>query len=132
MTVIGLPKVKKSKTNSSNLVPFTKLTPEEKGRLLLECFVSPLTAKQALSGTQIQDCKIEANPLKTPDLARDESVVDVNRIEKYFTNKGWLTVLGALAKKRRFPWICPGCTKGIKTSQDSIACERCLNWYQFA
>ena len=78
LTVIGLPKAKKSKTSSSNLVPFTKLTPEEKDRLLLECFVSPLTAKQALSGTQIQNCTIEANPLKIPDLARDESVVDVN------------------------------------------------------
>ena len=43
LTVIGLPKTKKSKTSSSNLVPFTKLTQEEKDRLLLECFVSPLT-----------------------------------------------------------------------------------------
>ena len=74
------------------------MTPEEKDRLLLECFVSPLTAKQTLSGMQIQDCKTEVNPLKTPDLERDESVVDVNRIEKYLANKGWLTVLGALAK----------------------------------
>ena len=51
------PKQKKSKTDSKNLVPFNKLKAEEKDRLLLECFVSPLTAKQVLSGT---------------DLARDE------------------------------------------------------------
>ena len=97
-----------------------------------QCFVSSLTAKQALNGVQIQNCTIEANSLKIPDLARDESAVDVNRIEKYFVNEGWSIVLGALAKKRKFPWICPGCTKGIKTSQNSVACERCLNWYHFS
>ena len=71
-------------------------------------FCQPLKiAKQALGGTQIQNCTIEANPLKIPDLARDESAVDVNRIEKYFVNEEWLTVLGALARMRRFPWICP-------------------------
>ena len=131
LTITGLPKVKKRKVDSRNLVPFAKLKPEEKDRLLLECFVSPLTAEQALTGAQIQNCTIESNPLKIPDLARDESVVDINRIEKYFRNEEWLRVLEALTKKRKFPWICSGCTKAIKNSQDSVACERCLNWYHF-
>lgn len=45
LTAIGPPKAKKKKTSSSNLVPFTKLTPEEKDRLLMECFVGPFKCK---------------------------------------------------------------------------------------
>lgn len=61
------------------------------------------SAKQALRCVLIQNRKLEANSLKIPDLARNESVVHVNRIEKYFVNEAWVIVLGALAKNRNFP-----------------------------
>jgi hypothetical protein len=129
LTVIGLPTAKKRKTESNKLESFSKLKPEEKDRLLLECFVIPLVAKHALSGVNIKKDQIRVNPFNIPDLARDECVVDANRIEKYFSDEGWLVVLETLTKKIKI--ICPGCTKAIKTRQDSVVCERCLNWYHF-
>lgn len=120
LTVIGLPTAKKRKTESNKLESFSKLKPEEKDRLLLECFVTTLVAKHALSGVNIKKDQIRVNPFNIPDLARDECVVDANRIEKYFSDEGWLVVLETLTKKRKIPWMCPGCTKAIKTRQDVL------------
>ena len=50
LTVIGLPSSKKSKRNNikPSITPFIKLKVTEKDRIILECVVSPLVAKNAL------------------------------------------------------------------------------------
>ncbi|CAB4023456.1 Hypothetical predicted protein [Paramuricea clavata] len=96
LIVIGLPTAKKRKTESNKLESFSKLKQEEKDRLLLECFVTPLVVKHALSGVNIKKHKIQVNP----DLARDECVVDGNRIDKYFSDEGWLFLKPSLKREK--------------------------------
>ena len=131
VTVIGLPKVKKLKSNKRGLIPFSKIKADEKNRIILECLVSPLVARQALDGKLITPENIETNIKMIPDLIRDNENVDVYRIERYFTEKAWMVVLRTLQKKENSKWLCPGCSKAIRKAENSVACERCLNWYHF-
>ena len=64
-----------------------------------------------------------------PDMVKDENNVDIHRVEKYFTNEAWEHILDLIAKsKKQGKWICPGCRRAIQR-EDSISCDRCLNWY---
>jgi zinc finger SWIM domain-containing protein 3 len=125
-TVIGLPKAKKVK---KGLVPFSKLRAVEKDRVLLECLVRPFVASKAISdGKLVHEESVKNNIHDIPDMIRDNENVDLSRIDKYFTARAWSAVLKISEKKEHSKWICPGCSKSIK-SEDSIACERCLGWY---
>ena len=59
---------------------------QEKNRVLLECFVSSEIAKDALKGIIISPERIQTNVHNIPDLVRDSNTVDINRIERYFSD----------------------------------------------
>lgn len=54
LTVIGLPKSKRRKDESNKLLPFSKLRPNNKSRIILECLSSQLAAPEALSGKRLK------------------------------------------------------------------------------
>eukprot|EP00794_Sanderia_malayensis_P013540 gene13540-14944_t len=131
LTVIGLPCTKKAKTKQGSLKPFVKLWAEEKDRVLLECFVGSKIAKDALKGIIISPERIQTNVHNIPDLVRDSNAVDINRIERYFSDDAWMILLDVVTKKRNCKWICPTCSKKLKNSEDCVCCERCLSWFHF-
>lgn len=74
LTVIGLPRQKKAKTQFS-ILPFSKLQPKEKDRKILECFVKKIVASLAMNGNRtIQSCDVEKNLNEIPDTVRDTSI----------------------------------------------------------
>ena len=125
LTVIGLPKSKRRKEDSSKLVPFCKLNPDEKSRIILECLTSQLAAGEALSGKRLlNDEDVQCNVHLIRDTIRDTQNFDVHRVQKYFDSKGWLAVLGVLKEKEDSKWFCPVCAKVISAVQNSIAVGR--------
>ena len=50
VTVIGMPKKKKVKRQNGMFQPFCKMRAEEKDCILLECFVKPSVAQNAIRG----------------------------------------------------------------------------------
>ena len=133
LTVIGLPKCKKSKDDRHKSLPFCKLQPDEKSRIILECLTAELAAAECLSGKRLlSDGDVKSNIQLIPDTVRDEENIDINRVQKYFNNKGWLAVLNVLEKKRNAKWCCSYCDKVLADNQESIACDRCLLWFHFA
>lgn len=126
-TVIGLPKAKKIK---KGLLPFSRVRGDEKNRIILECFVRPLIAKKAIeNGKLISSDEVESNIHNIPDMVRDKENVDIYRIEKFFSRDAWLIVLATCEEKNKSKWTCPGCTSSLKRGDESVACERCLQWY---
>ena len=126
LIVIGLPRVKKVK---KGMVPLAKVRPEEKNRILLECFVSPAVANKAiLSGASIPSEEVETIIHRIPDMVRDKENVDPSRIEKYFTEDAWRIILEARERKNKSKWMCPTCLRSIN-GKESIACDRCLCWH---
>lgn len=125
LTVVGLPKSKRCKGNSNKLLPFSKLPPVEKFRIILECLTSQMAATETLSGKRLlNDKDVQTNIHLIRDTIRDTSKVDVHRVHKYFNNDGWLAVLGVLKKKQDREWFCKVCEKVMSDEvQDSIACD---------
>ena len=69
---------------------------------------------------------------KISDTARDEEMVDMHRVEKYFEKDAWLSVLKSRKEKTRVDFVCSVCAKMIHDeSKDSIACDRCPLWTHF-
>ena len=133
LTVIGLPKSKRRKEESNKLLPFSKLHPNDKSRIILECLSSQLAAAEALSGKRLlNEEDVKCNIHLITDTIRDTQNVDVHRVQKYFTSKGWLAVLSVLKEKENSEWFCPICDKVISSTQNSIACDRCLLWCHFS
>jgi hypothetical protein len=127
LTVIGLPRVKRAR---KGMVPFSKLRPEEKNRILLECFVSPAVANKAiLSGALISAEEVETNIHRISDMVRDKENVDPSRIEKFFTDDAWRIILETRERKNKSKWMCSTCSRSINGRTDSIACDRCLCWH---
>lgn len=133
ITVIGIPKKKLKKSNNStgSIQPFCKIRAEDKDCILLECFVQPSCARKAMNGQLVTINTITSNVHSLPDMIKDESNVDIHRIEKYFTPEAWVHVLQLFESKKKCKWTCPGCRKAIK-SGDSISCDRCLNLYHMS
>ena len=133
LTVIGIPK-KKQKLHCNKILPFCKLQPKEKDRIILECITNPLSAAVGLSGKRILNkSDLNYNIHDIPDMIKDRENVDINRIAKYFDKKAWLDILGILHKKEQQKYSCSVCSSEISDeSQESIACERCLSWFHFS
>ena len=63
------------------------------------------------------------------DTVRDEEMVDIHRVEKYFEKDAWLSVLKSRKEKTHVDVVWSVCAKMINDeSEDSIACDRCLLW----
>ena len=66
------------------------------------------------------------------DTIRDDEMVDIHRVEKYFDRDAWLLVLKSSSEKNCIDFVCSVCTKMINDErEDSIACDRCLLWSHF-
>ena len=64
---------------------------------------------------------------KMSDTVRDDEMVDIHRVGKYFEADAWLSVLKSTKEKTRLDFVCSVCTKMINDeSEDSIAYDRCL------
>lgn len=133
LTVIGLPK-KKQKNNSQKLIPFCKLQPNDKDRIILECLTNALSAAEALSGKRLlMKSDLNYNIQEIPDTIRDKDNIDIYRTVKYFQKNAWLDVLACVHKKEQQEYCCTVCSKIISDeSQKSIACDRCLTWFHFS
>ena len=124
-TVIGLPAKKKQK---KRFLPFSKVSPSDKDRFLLECFTTELLTNDAIEGKLL----VKKQNMKTlhqiPESIREKDCVDIHRIEKYFDGNAWCTVLSLLEQKKNCKWVCLSCDKVIPRKSDSVMCDRCLMW----
>ena len=92
-----------------------------------------MAAVACLSGKRLlSDDDVQSNIQLIPDTARDKENIDIDRVQKYFNDKGWLAVLNVLSKKDDTKWCCSFCNKVISDDQESIACDRCLLWFHFS
>ena len=82
-TVIGLPQSKKQRVVISKPKPFSKSSPLEKDRIILECFTNKIHVVAAIDDLRLLqiDDLFDFNAI--PDTARDENI-DIDRVEKYF------------------------------------------------
>ena len=99
VTVVGLPR-KKAKTNDK-ILSFSKLSPLEKDRAIIECMTEKLTVNAALHGLKLirEEDLVPTDTI--PDTIRDTENIDINRVERYFENSAWTQVLKMLEKKKK-------------------------------
>ena len=97
LTATGLPSSTKNKRNNikPSITPFIKLKGTKKGRIILECAVSPSVARNPLKGLLLVRAEIKIN------MIRDDNYVDFNRIEKHFKEEAWLDCLKVYEQKNR-------------------------------
>ena len=93
----------------------------------------PLIAKEARNGSKlITEQDIESNVHRISDAVRDKENINIHRIEKYFEENAWLSLLAIMEKKEKCKWTCLKCKAVISTKvEDSIHCDRCLLWCHF-
>ena len=61
-----------------------------------------------------------------------EEDVDVNRVERYFTNQAWIKVKRLIeALKLRKSYFCGICRKAIDEGEETILCNCCMEWMHF-
>ena len=134
LTVVGIPKTKKRKVEGPILLPYKKLKPYDKERMILECVTKKrIVVAEALSGKRLLDNDdIQTNIHLIPDTVRDRDNIDIFRFEKFFTEETWFQILEILQRKEESAWYCKACSKAVKDNQESIACDRCLLWYHFS
>ena len=132
VTVIGLPKKRKKTESQNKLVSFKKLSPIEKDRMILGSLSTSLAVGEAIADHRLLN-KEDILPVgKMSDTIRDDEMVDIHRVEKYFDRDAWLLVLKSSRKKNCIDFVCSVCTKMINDErEDSIACDRCLLWSHF-
>ena len=69
---------------------------------------------------------------KISDTKRDDEMVDIHRVEKYFDRDAWLLVWKSSGEKNCIDFVCSVCKKMINDErEDSMACDRCLLWSYF-
>ena len=80
-------KQKKHRGVISKPKSFSKLSPLEKDRVILECFTNKVNVVAAIDGSRFLsvDDLFVFNAI--PDTVRDENI-DVHRVEKYFSQTG--------------------------------------------
>ena len=133
VTVIGLPRKKKKKLDSQySLVPFCRLSPKEKDKMILGALSPALAIGEAMGGNRLLN-KEDILPVgKISDAIRDHDMVDIYRVEKYFEKEAWLSVVKASAEKNCVGFVCAVSAKMIRDEcEDSIVCDGCLLWSHF-
>ena len=126
-TDIGLPQEKKQRGVISKPKPFSKLSPLEKDRVILECFTNKVNVVAAIDGSRLLSIDNLFGFNAIPDTVRDENI-DIHRGEKYFNQTGWYAALENFHKKEKSGWVCLACHKHISKEESSVICERCLRW----
>ena len=125
-TVIGLPKKKQSYIKKP--LPFSRLGPKGKDRIILECLINErIVVNNALGGKKLVMPEELRCITSISDTIRDSNNTDVYRVERYFSKVAWENVLILLAEKEKMKWYCLTCSKAI-VNKECIICERCLLW----
>jgi len=131
VTVIGLPR-SKLKKKQNKITPFSKLSPSEKDRQILSFVTSEIAAAESLAGKRLLKEEDILSLHEISDAIKDNENIDINRIQRYFTTEGWLSLIKMKTMKTDTTFFCSTCGKGINDrTQDSIACDRCLLWSHF-
>ena len=132
VTVIGLPKKKKKTESQNKLISFKKLSPIEKDRMILSSLSMSQAVGEAIAGKGLLN-KEDVLPVgRISDTIRDDEMVDIHRVQKYFDRNAWFSVLKSSREKNSIDFVCSVCTKVINDKcEDSIACDRCLLWSHF-
>ena len=99
-TIIELPQTKKQRGVISKPKPFSKLSPLEKDRVILECFTSKVNVVAAIDGSRLMSIDNLFGCNAIPDTVCDENI-DFRRIEKYFNQTGWHAALENFHKKEK-------------------------------
>ena len=73
-TVIGLPQAKKQRGVISKPKPFSKLSPLEKDRVILECFTNKVNVVAAIDGSRLLSIDDLFGFNAIPDTGRDENI----------------------------------------------------------
>lgn len=125
-TAIGIAKRKKV----SGLVPFEKLDVLSRHFEILNWFVEEDVANIAVSGNgYISETAIENNPNNIHCAVLDSHLA-IDDIKRYFDSDGWAALQQVVEIKRINPtWICKSCNED--SSNNSICCNRCLEWFHF-
>ena len=99
-TVIGSSKKKQS--CSKKPLPFSRLGPKEKDRIILECLINErIVVNNALDGKKLVMPEELRCIASISDTIRDSSNIAVYRIERYFSKVAWENALILLAKKEK-------------------------------
>ena len=111
LAVTGLPSSKKSKRNDFKLsiTPFIKLKGIERDRIILECAVSTLFARNALKGVLIGAEEIKTSINEISDLIRDDNFVNFDYIKKVYKEEAHLQYLKVYEQKKNTKWMCSTC-----------------------
>ena len=120
VTAIGLSSQKRPNLGTRNgITCFPKLKPFEEDRFILECFVKPLVAFNALNGSRlIEATDITTKAIRLSDGVQDEVSISIKKIERFCHDAAKL-----IEKKKKSKWICSLCEKSINQNEDSVACE---------
>ena len=111
LAVTGLPSSKKSKRNDFKLsiTPFIKLKGIERDRIILECAVSTLFARNALKCVLIGAEEIKTSINEISDLIRDDNFVNFDYIKKFYREEAHLQYLKVYEQKKNTKWMCSTC-----------------------
>ena len=87
-----------------------------------------IAEKAILTSYRILEKEVEVLPENVPAACTDENV-NILAIRQYFTIDGWSCVKAVLdAHKENDYWLCNTCKEELH-SENSIACDSCLQWF---
>ena len=95
-----MPQAKKQRGVISKPKPFSKLSPLEKDRIILECFTDKVHVVAAIDGLRLLPIDNLFGFNAIPDTARDENI-DIHRVEKYFNQTDGMQHWKSSIKKRK-------------------------------
>ena len=111
VTVIGLPKKKKKTESQNKLISFKKLSPIEKDQMILSFLSTSQAVGEAIAGKRLLN-KEDVLPVeRISDTIRDDEMVDIHRVQKYFDINAWFLVLKSSREKNSIDFVCSVCTK---------------------
>ena len=118
--------------SQNKLISFKKLSPIEEDRMILSFLSTSQAVGEAIAGKRLLN-KEDVLPVgRISDTIRDDEMVDIHRVQKYFDRNAWFLVLKSSREKNSIDFVCSVCTKVINDEcEDSIACDRCLLWSHF-
>lgn len=126
------PEEKEENRSQNNLISFKKLSPIEKDRMILSSLSTSQAMGEAIAGKRLLYLRDVLPVRRISDTVRDDEMVDIHRVQKYFDRNAWFLVLKSSREKNSIDFVCFVCTKVINNEcDDSIACDRCLLWSHF-
>lgn len=143
-TVLGLPK-KKSRKGPT---PFSRMAPQDKEKgtifeVVVLLLLSPTSYTVILSwflrDTSIIDEVVSGRLVTASEIEECEKVsmkitedqVTLARVQKYLTRDAWVLLETIADQKVAEEWCCSICLKTLDSEQ-SIACDMCLDWFHFS